>query len=297
MKKTPLFYLLIILAMAFWGGAWTSAKAVSGIVSVQTIVFYRFIFATLAIVPFVFIYRQRFLLSWKQLLWTIFGAVLFTAYNQLFFTGISIGLAGAGGVLVTTTNPIFTYVLCILIYKHRLSLRSGLGLLLGLTGGCIMLRIWTFNADEVFQFGNGIFLISAVVWAAVTIVSGHAQKMIHFSLYPFWFYLFSAVFSLPFSLALHDTLAVFKSTGFFWLNLLYLSFFAMAFSATIYFYTSNRLGSHQASNFVFLVPVFAVVFSFLFLREIPRWNTLLGGGLAMGAVYILNREGSRNNVD
>lgn len=293
MKKTPLFYLLIICAMAFWGGAWTSAKAVSGIVSVQTIVLYRFIFATLAVVPFVFVYRQRFFLQGKQLLWTVFGAFLFTAYNQLFFTGINIGLAGAGGVLVTTTNPIFTYLLCIIIYKYRLTVRSGLGLLLGFAGGCIMLRVWTLNAAEIFQFGNGIFLLSAVVWAAVTIVSGHAQKRIHFTVYTFWFYLFSAVFSLPFSLAAGDILSVFRETTFFWLNLLYLSFFAMAFSATIYFYTSNRLGSHKASNFVFLVPVFAVVFSFLFLHEIPRWNTIVGGVLAMGAVYILNRDGPR----
>lgn len=290
MKKTPLFYFLIILAMAFWGGAWTSAKAVSGMVSVQTIVLYRFLFASLAILPFVFVYKERLSLSGKQFLWTLFGSALFTCYNQLFFTGIDIGLAGAGGVLVTTINPIFTYVLCIILLHYKLTIRSAAGLFAGLAGGFIMLRIWTFEASEIFQFGNGIFLLSAFVWSAVTLVSSHAQKTIHFTVYTFWFYLFSFLFSLPFSLLAGDSLAVFRENSFFWLNLLYLSFFAMAFSATIYFYASNRLGSHRASNFVFLVPVFAVLFSFVFLHEVPKWNTLLGGGLAMIAVYILNRE-------
>ncbi len=297
MKKEPLFYVLIIIGMAFWGGAWTSAKAVSGIVSVQTVVLYRFIFATVVIIPFVVMYKQQFIVRSKQFLWVLCGAGLFTAYNQLFFTGIHIGLAGAGGVLVTTTNPIFTYILCMLIHKYRLTIRSGVGLLLGLAGGCIMLRLWTFDAGEIFQFGNGIFIISAIVWSAVTLVSGHAQKTIHFTTYTFWFYLLSALFSLPFSIFTGDTFLVFTKGSFFWLNLLYLSIFAMAFSATIYFYASNRLGSHRASNFVFLVPVFAVLFSFLFLHEIPRWNTLSGGALAMSAVYVLNREASNDRLE
>lgn len=290
MKKSPLFILLIVVAMAFWGGAWTSAKAISGIISVQTVVFFRFVFATLVIIPFVVLYKQRFLLRGGQWIWVLFGAALFTGYNQLFFTGISIGLAGAGGVLVTTTNPIFTYILCMFIFRYRLNWKAGLGLFLGFAGGCIMLRLWTFNAVEIFRFGNGIFLISSLVWAVVTLINGHAQKTVHFTTYTFWFYLFSAVFSFPFSLAAGDIPSVFHAGPSFWLNLLYLSFFAMAFSATIYFHASNRLGGHRASNFVFLVPVFAVVFSFLFLQEQPRWNTLLGGALAMGAVYILNRQ-------
>lgn len=296
-KSSPvskgLFFFLLILSMAFWGGAWTSAKAISGIVSVQTVVLYRFILAAAAIIPFVFLYKQRFRLGFKELVWPLIGAALFTAYNQLFFTGINLGLAGAGGVLVTTTNPIFTYILCIFLFRYRMSLRSGIGLFLGFVGGVIMLRLWVFKADEIFKLGNGLFLISSVVWAAVTVLNGKAQKRIHFITYTFWFYLFSAVYSIPFSLVKGDIGSVFHQNAFFWLNLLYLSFFAMAFSATIYFLASGRLGSHRASNFVFLVPLFAVLFSFIFLREVPTWNTIVGGSLALVAVYILNREKSK----
>lgn len=276
--------------MAFWGGAWVSAKVISGPVSPQTIVFFRFVLAAAAVLPFVAVYKQRLLLSGRGFLWVILGAAIFTAYNQLFFTAINVGLSGAGGVLVTTTNPIFTYILCIVLFRYRLNIRSGLGLALGFIGGFIMLRLWTFDAAEIFQFGNGLFLISSVLWAAVTIVNGQAQKKSHFIPYTFWFYLFSAVYSAPFSFLRGDTMQPFKEGAFFWLNILYLSFFAMAFSATIYFLASNRLGSHRASNFVFLVPLFAVLFSFLFTGEVPTWNTIVGGSAALGAVYILNRE-------
>ena len=288
-RSRILFLILVVVAMAFWGGAWSVAKLVTGTITVQTVVFYRFFISALAILPVVFIFRQDFRLDTRGFLWILCGAALFTAYNELFFTGVKLGLAGAGGVLVTTTNPIFTYVLVVILFRHRLSLWAVVGLALGFFGGCVMLRIWTFEAEEIFRLGNGIFLISAVVWAGVTVVSGHAQKTVHFSTYTFYFYLFSAVLSLPFSLINGDTLLVFSQGAVFWLQLLYLSLFAMAFAASVFFIASNRLGSHRASHFVFLIPAFALLSSFLILGEVPRWYTVTGGLMALGAVYILNR--------
>jgi drug/metabolite transporter (DMT)-like permease len=291
-----IFILLIVVSMGFWGGAWSSAKAISGLVTSQTIVLFRFIFATAAIAPLIFIFKQSFRIGVKGMVWTLLGASLFAAYNQLFFTGIETGLAGAGGVLVTTTNPIFTYLITAFFVRKRMPLLAVLGLFLGFSGGFLMLRLWTFDTAEIFRFGNGLFLISSVVWASVTVVSGHVQKTVPFAAYMFYFYLFATIFSVPFSLFAGDTGAVFSQGGFFWLNLLYLSFFAMAFSATIYFIASHRIGSRRASNFVFLVPVFAVFFSFLFLKEVPAWNTIVGGALAMAAVYILNSRKATASV-
>jgi drug/metabolite transporter (DMT)-like permease len=289
-RSRILFSILVVVAMAFWGGAWSIAKLVTGTISVQTVVFYRFFISALAIFPVVFIFRHGFRLDRRGFLWTLCGAGLFTAYNELFFTGVKLGLAGAGGVLVTTTNPIFTYVLVVILFRHRLSLWTVFGLALGFFGGCVMLRLWTFEGEEIFRLGNGIFLISAVVWAGVTVVSGHAQKTVHFSTYTFYFYLFSAVLSLPFSLITGDTLLVFGQGPVFWLQLLYLGVFAMAFAASVFFIASNRLGSHRASHFVFLIPAFALLSSFLILGEVPKWYTVLGGLMALGAVYILNRQ-------
>ncbi len=288
-SESLIFSFLLILAMACWGGAWPAAKLIGTAVSVQTVVFYRFIIAAIALFPVVLIYRQKFTLDRRQFLWILLGAVIFTGYNELFFTGIKLGLSGAGGVLVTTTNPIFTYLLTMLIFRYRPGWKSGLGLFLGLLGGGLMLRLWTFDGSEIFRLGNGIFLISSVFWAGVTIISGYTQRMVHFSSFTFYFYLFSAVLSLPFSLIRGDTLLVFSQPFLFWANLIYLAIFAMAFAATIFFLASNRLGSHRASHFVYLIPVFAVFFSFLLVDEVPKWNSLTGGGLALAAVYILNR--------
>ncbi len=78
-RSRILFSILIIAAMAFWGGAWSVAKLVTGTITVQTVVFYRFFISALAIFPVVFIFRHGFRLDTRGFLWTLCGAGLFTA--------------------------------------------------------------------------------------------------------------------------------------------------------------------------------------------------------------------------
>ncbi|MBI5641926.1 MAG: EamA family transporter [Deltaproteobacteria bacterium] len=63
-----------------------------------------------------------------------------------------------------------------------------------------------------------------------------------------------------------------------------------AFATTVYFFASSILSSRKASSFVFLVPFSAVILSWFFLGEVPRINTIAGGSLAIGAVYIINQR-------
>ena len=63
----------------------------------------------------------------------------------------------------------------------------------------------------------------------------------------------------------------------------------MVFGTTVYFYGTVILGSERASAFIFTVPLSAVIFSMIFLKETLEVSTVAGGVLAMVAVYIINR--------
>lgn len=293
MKKTmenTIFPLLLIFAAVFWGGGWVAAKFVSGTVSPQTLSFYRFIIAAVAFFPFVLLFRQQIIIPARVFLWALLGSTLFTGFGLVFFSAIRNGLPGAGGVLMTSMGPIFTYLLSIVLFHPRLTWRSALGLILGFSGAFFLLRLWTLDIAEIFKMGNGLFIICAFLYACVTIVNAQALKISHFAPYYFWFFLFSGLFSLPFSLSSGDIGLVFQQKALFWFNLLYLSLFGMAYAQGVYFFAAGRLGSHRASNFNFLVPGFAVLFSFVFIGEIPLWYSLAGGGLSLSAVYILSHE-------
>ena len=76
----------------------------------------------------------------------------------------------------------------------------------------------------------------------------------------------------------------------FWGIIFYLSIFATTFGATVYFTAAGKMGSGRASSFIFLVPTSAMFFSWLLLGEVPQLSTIIGGLIAIFAVYLLNRK-------
>ena len=211
-----------------------------------------------------------------------------TVYNYFYFRGTQIGLAGAGGVIVTTLNPIITSILAAVILKELLKAKDLFGAFLGLTGGAFIIKIWSVNYVDLVQNGNIHFLLAATSWAFVTLITASSKDKIHFIPYSFWSIAIAGVFS--FLLALDEPLfSVFNLGWNFWLNLFILSAGAMVFGTTIYFLAAVRLGSRKASAYIFTVPVTAMGFSMIILGEQLDWTTALGSILAVSGVYLINK--------
>jgi drug/metabolite transporter (DMT)-like permease len=283
--------ILVVLAMISWAGAWPSGKLIAGLASPQLIIFWRFLATSILFVPLLGFSRTDLRLNAADTGLLIAGAALVTAYNQCFFAGLELGLAGAGGVLVTSITPLATFGLVALISRRPVRGREALGLLLGLTGGAVLLEVWKLDLGKLLDSGNLFFLLCGVCWAGVTVLSQHIQKRISFMAYSFYIYAFSTIMALLLALP-EGLLAISGRPGLFWLNVAYLAFFATAFGTTVYFLAASRLGSQRAGSFLFLVPTGALFMSWLMLGEIPRLPTLLGGAATVTAVYIINRSGT-----
>lgn len=287
MKKN--LTVLMILAMVLWGGSWVSGKIAATSVPPMVIVFWRFSLTAVSLVPLLFVFRQSLRVSAKSLALLIVSGIILFAYNTLFFMGLKNGLAGTGGVLVTSLNPLFTFLLTYLVQRTAISRKQIAGLLIGLAGGLVMLRVWEFSLASLLAGGTLLFLIASALWACLTMVSRKAQEKVPFIAYSIYIYVTAALLSLAFALPSGDLLRTPMAVPF-WLNMLYISIGVTTVATTIYFVTTSKLGARAASSFLFTVPVSAVIFSWLILGEIPSLFTILGGSLAVGAVYLLNRK-------
>lgn len=292
-KKNGLFTLLIILAMVFWGGAWISGKLVANSAAAEVTIFWRFLLSTLSMLPVMYFLKLSIKIDIKSMIWSIIGAVLLVIYNMLFLNGLKTGLAGAGGVLVTTTNPVFTFLLSVILFKRKLFKKEIAGLVLGLSGGLIIIKIWDVSVENMLLSGNLLFLASAAVWSLLTLVN-HRPKKVNPMVFSLYIYFFCTIISFVVSIPLNPVDVSAYSLGF-WLNVIYLTLFSTTFGATIYFVASNKLGAGKASSFIFLVPTSSVFLSWLILKETPEILTLVGGFLAMAAVYIINMKSSKSS--
>ncbi|MBU1652087.1 DMT family transporter [bacterium] len=284
---TTTFTVLMIMAMTAWGGSWTSSKVIASMAYPEVLIFWRFLFTVISFFPIMLIWKKSFSLNRSSLIHIVLGALLLLTYNRFFFWGLQNGMAGAGGVLVTTLNPLLIFLFSLIIFRRRARARQIIGLILGLTGGAILLEIWNLNIGHLFGSGNAFFIAACIAWASLTIVSEKSKHSISPLVFSFYVYCCATVIIFPVSLPL-GVFDVFQFGWIFWFNILYMAFLATTFATTVYFAASGRLGSEKAGAFIFLVPFSAVLISWWILHETPRWYTIVGGIIAMSAVYLIN---------
>ena len=106
--------------MMLWGLSWTNAKIVGNYGEASLMMFWRFLFATLAFTPVVFLSGDTFNINRTSFRYVLINAIFMTSYNYFYFKGTQIGLAGTGGILVTTLNPIFTALFATLFFNKAL---------------------------------------------------------------------------------------------------------------------------------------------------------------------------------
>jgi len=273
--------------MLLWGGGWTALKILTYHLPVEVIVFWRFFIMSLSFLPILYFFKKPLRFNRGSLIYVAGSSVLNIAFMVFAFLGIKYGLAGAGSVIITTFSPIMTFLLVALLFKTKLSHTQYFGLFLGLIGGYILLRLDDFSL--FLNSSNLYFLLCALIWAGVTLLSQHSQKYIHPIHYSFFISLTATIFSFVY--AYHSDLSTVFSQGLkFWTALIYLAVLGQTVATTIFFIASGKLGSQRTSSFMFLVPFFSLLCAWLILDEPLQMYIITGGALSLIAVYFINKK-------
>jgi drug/metabolite transporter (DMT)-like permease len=201
------------------------------------------------------------------------------------FLGIKHGLAGAGSVIITSLSPLMTFVLVLILFKKKVHISQYIGLALGIVGGVIILQLEDLSL--FFNGSNVYFLLAALIWAGVTILSQRAHKHIHPIHYSFFISVLATIAAFIYAYS-SDLMAVFSQGLEFWVALIYLAVLGQTLATTIFFMASGKLGSEKTSSFMFLVPVFALFSAWLVLDEAIELHIILGGAISMFAVFFIN---------
>ncbi len=277
----------MVISMIIWGGSWVSAKVMAERLSPEVLSFWRFFLSFVSFIPMLIVLRKPLVISVRGTIYSALGAFFISAYMYYFFRGLEHGLAGAAGVLVTSLMPLMTLLLSLVLLGRKTKQRDLSGLVLGMAGAAVLLRLWTFDTHDLFQSGNLFFVLCSALWALVTICSQRASETVSPYIFSFLTYGISTLFFLPSALS-ENVMAIFNQDAIFWVNLIFLAVISSNFATTIYFIAAERLGSYRTSSFVFLVPSSAMLLSWIFLGEVPQPSTLIGGTIAISAVYLIN---------
>jgi len=273
--------------MFSWGVSWSNAKILGEYFSPTTIMFWRFLIASIILFPFLFLLKIDKNKIKSQFFKIILASILLCLYNYCYFQGTRIGLAGIGGVLVTTLMPVITTILTIIFFRKKIELNIKIGIIFGLISGILLLKIWNYDIIQLINNGNIYFLLGAFFWSILTFLTQNITKEINAIIYSIILFSFSAIFILIFIPESFDY-KIFESEFRFWVHFLSVTIFAMAFGTVAYFYATQELGATISSSFTFLVPVSAIIFSIMLLDEIPDNISWIGCIMAIISVILIN---------
>lgn len=289
-KNTTKYVIWMIIAMLFWGFAWTAGKVAAEHSNAQVAAFWRYAISFITIIPVIWLLKTPLKTDRIGFLYMVIAGVLTSLFNYLFFAGLSHGQAGYGGTMVTSLAPIITYILSISFLGTKVSSRQIAALTIGIFGALILLRV-PFEGFAFLNVESSYFLGCAVVWALVTVVSQKAAARSDLMFYTLVVFGITAFINMLFALP-HHPFDFGAYDGVFWVTILFIGVIPGTFSTALYFVSAGKVGAHRTGVFMFIVPVGAIVSSWVVYGETLAISTLIGCLLAFAAVILFNTKKS-----
>lgn len=287
-KNTTKYYIGMIVAMLFWGVAWTAGKVAAEHSNAEVAAFWRYAISFITIIPVLWILKTPLKSDNIGYVYMLASGVLTSIFNYLFFAGLSHGQAGYGGTMVTALSPLFTYVMSMVIFGTKVSVKQVMALSVGVLGALLLLRV-PYEGFAFLNVESSYFLGCALVWSMVTVIAQKGMRRADPMFYTFVVFgitgFINMLFALPyrpFDFAAYDVV--------FWSVIFFIGVVPGTFGMAIFFISASKVGADKTAVFMFIVPVGALVSSWIVYGEGLALSTLFGCLCAFAAVMLFNMK-------
>ncbi|MBV6400154.1 MAG: putative inner membrane transporter YedA [Anaerolineales bacterium] len=291
-KSNLLPYFEATFAAVVWGASFIATKVALKDVSPITIVWLRFGMGLLVLGAAVAL-RKEFSLP-KKNEWGYFALLGFlgiTFHQWLQSNGLQTSEAGTTAWIVATT-PVFMAILGWLILKEGLSLVKIFGIALAFFGVLLVVSDGNLASISIGKFGapgDILILVSAVNWAVVSVLSRRGLKTTSASLFVFYMMLFGWLFASALFVGNGLIVEVPELTFNGWLGITFLGIFCSGLAYIAWYDALQALTTASTGVFLYIEPLIAMVVAFFILNEAITIASLVGGGVILFGVWLVNR--------
>jgi drug/metabolite transporter (DMT)-like permease len=284
---------LLVLAVSIWGSTWIAITFQLGKVQPEASVFYRFALA--ALILFAFCAWRRLNLRFgprQHLALAVQGSLMFSFTYMCVYHAETLVVSGLVAVGFSAT-PLLNMLGVRIVFGTPMSARVAAGALLGIVGiALVFLPELVALSSNARAVRGASYTVLAVIASAVgaIIATGNTKRGV-----PVWqamayAMLYGAACSLLYVLASRKTL------GFDWspayaISLLYLAAFGSVVAFACFFVLLERIGAARAGYIGVMVPIVALVISYLFEGYAWRPETWVGVGLSVAGNIVILRRG------
>lgn len=288
---------LLLTATTFlWGGTFIAGRLIAGDMPPLTASFLRFVIATAAMIPLVLLNEGIPVLPGRRQLVFILllGLSGIFSYNIFFFTGLS-QISASRAALIIACTPLAIAIASSILFREPLTRSRCAGISLSLIGAILVISNGHVYALITGGFSGGELALLGCVgsWTVYTLIGKRIlQTMPPLSCVFYAVLAGTAMLAVPaLNEGLLDILPTIEPMA--WINLAYLGIGGTSLGFSWYYRGVKAIGPSRAGVYINLVPVFAVLQSWLLLSETVKPIVLAGGALVCLGVFLVNRPDVR----
>ena len=283
---------MLILLSAIWGSAFFAIKISVETINPITVASLRLIIGSIILFLY-FKYKDLKFIYSKKIIFQIFLIGLignFIPFSLISWSEMYIQSNTAG--LLLSVAPILTLIFSHFLTKDdKFSLLKFLSIIIGLIGVLFIFDIQNliYNSDSSKFIIPKLFIIIAAFGYVISSILAYNMRHMNSVTLTTFVTIFAALISIPFLIYFE-----FKSISSYSFNsmisLFYLGAFPTALAFLIRFHIIAKAGPIFLSYVAYLIPVFAILWGYIFLNEKINSSTLLGVILILFGVFISQKN-------
>jgi drug/metabolite transporter (DMT)-like permease len=291
-KSKTIPYLEALFAVIVWGASFIATKVALNDISPITVVWLRFSMGILILGATVAARRQFSLPNKNE--WAYFALLGFlgiTFHQWLQSNGLQTSQAGTTAWIVATT-PVFMALLGWIVLKEGLCWLKITGIFLAFAGVLLVVSKGDLASVSVGKFGapgDKLILVSAVNWAVFSVLSRRGLRSYPAGLMMFYVMTLGWLFTSILFFVGANVSEISNLTFDGWLGVTFLGVFCSGLAYIAWYDALQILPAAQTGAFLYIEPLVAVVVAFFVLGEPVTLVSLIGGGVILFGVWLVNR--------
>ncbi|MBS3782787.1 MAG: DMT family transporter [Candidatus Thermoplasmatota archaeon] len=297
-------FLVLIVAVTMWGSTFPAIKIALGDIQPITLGLFRAIFGFIPIALFT-LWRfglKNTLRPAKNDLLILVGIALTQFYLPLVSQNVGMTLmdpetAASMSSLLQATAPIFTIFLSALFLGEYIGVKKAVGTAIALSGTVMLVTRGGVVLRGATLIGNLMLLGSAVFYAFSGLLvkkaldSYNPLSILSVSLF------ISVILFLPTTFILEDTTQIVEISTSSWILAIYLGLFANGIVLILWYYVLRTKELSKQILFVYLIPFFGIIFSYIFADETITIQTFIFGAVILIGITIAQYEKKKENEE
>ncbi len=280
--------LAALITVAIWGSAFVGIAIGLKDFSPGALALFRFFIASACLWTFLIFTKQHSLPQLRDIPILFFlGLSGVTIYHVLLNLGETHTHPATASFIISTT-PLFTAIFAAVVRQEKkLSIYEWLGSLIALLGVGII--SFTGNSHSTNFNLYAFSILGSSILAGIYFSAG--KKLIqHYGAARFttWTFTLGTIPLLIFApqLIQQALLASPQTIG----AAVYIGMFPAAVAYTIWFFAVDNIGSAKTSLYMYLVPITAIASTWIFLKTLPSFTTVLGGIIIICGLLLTRKK-------